>query len=161
MSALCANASVSHLLPHYSSNLMHKGARVTLRGVTHGVLCLYYLLPDVPLTITALMPGLLRWTISPPLRSLILLKNNAGHARPWTPRAAGIIVKPVSMHVVRRSTRPRPLSFSLPRLSFFLSRWLSSLTIQMIFLLSFQCRGLTMEVRLIFLCHPLQVSVWI
>lgn len=37
MSALCANASVSHLLPHYSSNLIHKGAQVTLWGVTHGV----------------------------------------------------------------------------------------------------------------------------
>lgn len=37
MSARCANASVSQLLPHYSFNLIHKGAQVTLWGVTHGV----------------------------------------------------------------------------------------------------------------------------
>lgn len=37
MRHLWANASVSHHLPHSSSNLIHKAARVTLPGVTQGV----------------------------------------------------------------------------------------------------------------------------
>lgn len=87
MSALCTNASVSHLLPYYSSNLIHKGAQVTLWGVTHRVCdsitsSLMYLS-----LLLLLMPHLPGWASPPLFHSLILLKN-ASYPCPWTLRPA-------------------------------------------------------------------------
>lgn len=115
MSALCANASGSHLLPHYSSNVIHKGAQVTLGDVTHGISVsitsyLMYLFP-----ITVLLPYLLIWTIFPLFRSPTCWKY-ASYARPWPLQPPGCLYSDVyALHMWSEPSPPlpRPLLFSI------------------------------------------------